>query len=79
MTKMTEYCAYAIIILMLVIIYFACFNVAERGYGYPGYRGYHRPHSRWYTRHYDHNYGASVREKSLGGHNASGKGMHGGK
>lgn len=79
MTKIYEIAVYIIVILMLGVIYFACFNVASTGYGYPGYRGYHRHHSYWYIRHYDQNYGPSVREKSLGGHNASGRGMHGGK
>ncbi|MBQ7449940.1 hypothetical protein IJS77_00860 [bacterium] len=79
MIKMYEMITYAIVVIMLGVIYFACFNVAHTGYGYSGYKGYHRAHSYWYIRHYDQNYGPSVREKSLGGHNASGKGMSGGK
>ena len=79
MTKIFEIIVYGIVIAMLGVIYFACFNVAQTGYGYPGYRGYHHHHSYWYFRHYDESYNPSVREHSIGGHNASGKGMHGGK
>ena len=79
MTKLYEIIIYAAVIGILGIIYLACFSPAQQGYGYPGYRGYHHHHSYWYFRSYDESYNPSVRESSLGGHNASGKGIHGGK
>lgn len=70
---------YIALIAVLTIVYCACFKYSEKGYGYPGYRGYHHHHSYWYVRRYDQSYGTSVRENSLSGSRYSQKGLHGGK
>lgn len=79
--KYFEIIIYICLIIVLAIIYFACFNIAEKGYGYPGYRGYHshHSHSRWYIRDYDESYSPSNRENSLYGNRASQRGLSGGK
>lgn len=79
MTKFFNVICYILLIIVLTIVYFACFNVANKGYGYPGYRGYHHHHSYWYIGGYDHYYGSSVRENSVSGSRFSQKGIHGGK
>lgn len=79
MTKRYDFLIYLIIILLLGIIYFACFNVAKKGYGYAGYRGYHHHHSFWYTRGYDESFYPSNRETSTNGNKFSGRGLSGGK
>lgn len=79
--KYFEIIIYICLIIVLAIIYFACFNIAQKGYGYPGYRGYHshHSHSRWYIRDYDESYSPSNRENSLYGNRASQRGLSGGK
>ena len=79
MTKFYENLIYIVVIILLGIIYFGCFNVAESGYGYAGYKGYHRHHSYWYIRNYDESYNPSVREDSLNGNKFSKRGLSGGK
>ena len=70
---------YLILITVLVVIYFACFHFSYEGYGYPGYRGYHHHHSRWYFSRHDYAYDTSVRENSVNGSRFSRKGISGGK
>ncbi len=77
--KTTEKLIYIVVIGILVVIYAYCNILAERGQGYPGYRGYHHRHSFWYVRHYDHNYYQSNRESSVGGNGFSKRGLSGGK
>lgn len=80
--KTFEIIIYICLIIVLAIIYFACFNIAQNGYGYPGYRGYHHHHhchSWWYRRNYDESYSPSNRENSLYGNRASQRGLSGGK
>ena len=79
MTKIFEIIVYGIVIAMLGVIYFACFNVAQTGYGYPGYRGYNHHHSYWYFIRYDESYDPSVRENSVDGKKISQRGLSGGK
>ena len=72
--------AYLMLIIVLAVIYFACFNFSFDGYGYPGYRGYsYHHHSFWYFGRHDYSYDASVRENSLSGSRFSRKGISGGK
>ncbi len=77
--KRYEYIVYICIIGILSILYFACGAYSSAGYGYPGYKGYHRPHSIWYVRKYNHYYGASNRESSISGNRYSRRGLSGGK
>lgn len=77
--KTYELIIYLCTIIILTIIYFACFNVAESGYGYPGYRGYHYHHSFWYYRGYDEGFYPSNRENSIDGNKFSQRGLSGGK
>lgn len=70
---------YIIVVAILTGIYFACFNVAKTGYGYPGYKGFHRHHSFWYIRTHDESYDPSNRESSLNGNKFSRRGLSGGK
>ena len=79
--KTFEFLIYICLIIVLAIIYFACFNVAYKGYGYPGYRGYHHRHyhSFWYIRNYDESYYPSNRENSVNGNRFSQRGLSGGK
>ena len=70
---------YLILIVVLTIIYFACFRFSYKGYGYPGYRGYHHHHSHWYIVRHDYAYDTSVRENSVNGSRFSRKGISGGK
>lgn len=79
MTKFSEIVIYVCLILVLGLIYHACFSVAETGYGYPGYRGYHHHHSFWYVRNYDQSYYPSNREDSVNGNRYSKRGLSGGK
>lgn len=79
MTKIYQFICYVCLIGLLSVIYFACFNYAEAGYGYPGYRGFTHHHSHFYYAGHDYNYNSSVRETSVGGHGFSKKGIHGGK
>ncbi|MBS4760164.1 MAG: hypothetical protein KHX03_05660 [Clostridium sp.] len=76
-----ELIIYICLIIVLGVIYFACFNAAQKGYGYPGYGGYHRTHyhSWWYVRNYDESYYPSNRENSVGGNRFSQRGLSGGK
>lgn len=79
--KLYEITVYLCVIVVLGIIYAECFNQAEKGYGYPGYGGYHRIHyhSFWYLRTHDEAYYASNRENSLNGNKFSQRGLSGGK
>ena len=70
---------YVALIITLIIVYFACFKFSHKGYGYPGYRGYHHHHSVWYWSTHDSYYGSSVRENSVSGSRFSQKGINGGK
>ena len=70
---------YLALICALSIIYITCFNLSYKGYGYPGYRGYHHRHSFWYLGGHDYSYGSSVRENSVSGSHFSRKGINGGK
>ncbi len=70
---------YIALIITLIIVYFACFKFSYKGYGYPGYRGYHHHHSFWYWSTHDSYYGSSVRENSVSGSRFSQKGINGGK
>ena len=71
---------YLIFASALILVYAACFSAAYRGYGYPGYRGYHHHHhSSWYFGRHDSAYGSSVRENSVNGSRFSRKGINGGK
>lgn len=80
MIKGFETIAFMGLIFVLVAVYFATFNFAYQGYGYPGYRGYHRMHhSRWYRGRHDYTYYPSVRETSPGGSHFSRRGINGGK
>ncbi len=64
---------------VLILVYAACFSASYKGYGYPGYRGYHHHHSYWYFGGHDSAYGSSVRENSVYGSRFSRKGINGGK
>ena len=80
--KNFELIVYICVIVVLTTIYFACFNVSQKGYGYPGYRGYHHHHhySSWfYMRNYDESYYPSNRENSVNGNRFSQRGLSGGK
>ena len=78
--KSFNFICYVLFIIVLVVVYYACFSYSYKGYGYPGDRGYHRHHSFWYYSRYDHYYyGSSVRENSVSGSRFSQKGIHGGK
>ncbi|MBR2525283.1 hypothetical protein IKE67_02335 [bacterium] len=77
--KFFNFLCYISLIIVLVIVYFACFKYSYQGYGYPGYRGYHHHHSYWYIGRHDSYYGSSVRENSVSGSRFSQKGIHGGK
>lgn len=79
--KIFEYTVYFCVAVVLFIIYCECFTFADRGYGYPGYAGYHRTHyhSFWYVRDHDEAYYASNRENSVGGNKFSQRGLSGGK
>lgn len=77
--KFNELIIYILVIILLTIIYFACFNVAASGYGYPGYRGYGHHHSYWYYNNYDESYYPSNRENSVNGNKFSQRGLSGGK
>ena len=77
--KFFNFLCYVSLIIVLVIVYFACFKYSYQGYGYPGYRGYHYHHSFWYIGGHDSYYGSSVRENSVSGSRFSQKGIHGGK
>lgn len=77
--KLFNLICYVALIITLVIVYFACGVYSQKGYGYPGYRGYHHHHSHYYYSRYDHYYGSSVRENSVSGSRFSQKGIHGGK
>lgn len=80
MTKWFNFICYAILIVVLFIVYQACYQFSYNGYGYPGYHGYHHHHhSFWYFHRHDSNYGASVRENSVNGSKFSRKGISGGK
>ena len=71
---------YLIFAFALILVYAACFSAAYRGYGYPGYRGYHHHHqSFWYFGRHESAYGSSVRENSVYGSRFSRKGINGGK
>lgn len=74
---------YTIMGIFLIAIYFLCFNLAETGYGYPGYRGYtnHRAYyiGYGYFGNYDVYRSPSNRETSSGGSRFSRKGINGGK
>ena len=70
---------YIVVALIMVCIYFSCFNVAKTGYGYSGYKGFHRHHSFWYFRGYEEGYNPSNRENSVGGNKFSQRGLSGGK
>ena len=77
--KFFNFICYISLIVVLVVVYFACFKFAYQGYGYPGYRGYHHHHSFWYISRHDSYYSSSVRENSVNGSRFSQKGIHGGK
>ena len=79
MFNFKEILIYALTASLLSVIYFSCFNVAEKGYGYSGYRGFHHHHYFWYYRNTNENYSQSVRENSKSGHNFSKRGINGGK
>ena len=79
MTRKYDFWIYITIIILLGILYIACFKAAERGYGYAGYRGYHHHHSFWYYRGYDEGFYPSNRENSVNGNKFSQKGLQGGK
>ena len=71
---------YILLILVLTITYFACFNDSFKGAGYPGHKGYHRGHhSFWYFGGHNYSYNPSVRENSVYGSGFSRKGISGGK
>ena len=77
--KNFEFIIYICLIVVLAIIYFSCFNASSKGYGYPGYRGYHHHHSFWYYRGYDESFYPSNRENSVNGNKFSQRGLSGGK
>lgn len=77
--KNFEIMIYICFAVVLGILYLSCANYSDKGYGYPGYRGYHRHHSFWYIRHHNHYYGASNRESSVSGNRYSRRGLSGGK
>ena len=79
MNKFEEKIVYCIVIVSLVIIYFACFIYADEGYGYSGYKGFHHHHSFWYARHYDESFSPINREDSTSGNRFSKRGLSGGK
>ncbi|NKB24377.1 MAG: hypothetical protein GKR87_08390 [Kiritimatiellae bacterium] len=67
--------------IVLPIIFFLLLSLSFRGWGYAGYRGYHRGPSLWYwgsgPRYYPS--GPSVRKGSTSGPTHQGGGIHGGK
>jgi hypothetical protein len=66
-------------IAIIAMVYFALFAFSSRGYGYPGYYGYHRPGSFFYWGGPRYHYPSqSVRDGSLGGPGRTG-GIGGGK
>lgn len=79
MIKLYDKLIYLILIIVLTAVYFACFKPANEGYGYSGYKGFHRHHSIWYIRNYDEGYDPSNRENSVGGNRFSQRGLSGGK
>lgn len=77
--RLFELIIYICLIVFLIILYHLLFGVAEKGYGYSGYRGYHHHHSYWYYRGYDEGYYPSAREDSVNGSKFSKRGLSGGK
>ena len=76
-----EILIYACLVIVLFVLFQYCDILAQKGYGYPGYKGYHGTHyhSHWYVRNYDESYSSSVRENSVGGNRMSQRGLSGGK
>ena len=71
--------AIILLIVMLIFIYFSAFSCSRRGWGYPGYYGYHYGPSWWYWgRPYTY-HEPSVRSGSVNGPRHRGGGLGGGK
>ncbi|MCR5261031.1 MAG: hypothetical protein K6C94_04260 [Candidatus Gastranaerophilales bacterium] len=79
MINFKEIIIYVVTILLLTTVYYACFNYAEKGYGYTGYRGFHHHRSFWYYRNTNEAFSPSNRESSQSGNNFSRRGLSGGK
>ncbi len=77
--EVKKWLIYLTVIIILTIIYFICFKESQNGYGFPGYRGYHRHHSVWYFRGFEQSMYPSNRENSLNGNKFSQRGLSGGK
>ena len=68
-----------LVIAGLVLLYVVALPFSARGWGYPGYYGYHRGASFWYWGGVPTYHGQSVRGGSVGGPSFRGGGPRGGK
>lgn len=65
---------------VIAVLYLGLFAFSARGYGYPGYGGYHAGPSFWYWGGPRYHYpSTTVRDGSIGGPGRTGGGIGGGK
>lgn len=69
----------SVVAVILMLLYMVAMPMSCRGWGYPGYYGYHRAGSFWYMGGPSYYPGQSVRTGSAGGPGHRGGGPRGGK